>query len=572
VDLLHLAGTAALAITLVLGPGLVLRAQPGAPRLELGFLPLPGLGLLAVTAGLAWALAGPVAPWLTCLLILGPVLALLPLGVLRAGPGDLLEWEERIALLIVGCVLGLAVARGLWSLGPLGELYVGTISRTLEVGGRSDSRIPFHIVQLVANGAGPFSPLATSFFSPFDFSSRGPLAGLASAPIVLSAGGRPPAALPIQPWTPFDPEGFMAFRIAAMTFACTAFLSLWTLIRTLGGERAARFGVLLAATTPFLIHEVWFTWPKLLAASFVLLAAASLVTGHPLRAGLLAGIGYLVHPGALLFIAVLCVIALWPLVGAHLKKPQLKSAALVLAGAASCLVAWRVVNGSHYTQSDFFDYLTLAGYGEAPTFENWTTSRLESVRNTLIPLTAFFFTDDLDTNVVRGSSPGVIYFFMQYWIALPFGIAIVFFPLLLSALWKAAMRWKWAIFATIVVPLLAFAVYWPFREGLLRENLHAWVLALIAVVALEQRQEGFAWLRSRVIRVVLALRAVEVLAVAVVPTVATTHLAYACTGRDCVINSTYQVTDSVALLAMLAFASALAAFAWLERPPHRQRV
>jgi hypothetical protein len=324
----------------------------------------------------------------------------------------------------------------------------------------------------------------------------------------------------------------------------------------------------LAATTPFLVHEVWFTWPKLLAASFVLLAAASLIGGHPLRAGLLAGIGYLVHPGALLFIPVLCAIALWPLVGARLRAPQLRSGALVLAGALSCLVAWRLINGSHYTQSDFFDYLTLAGYGEEATFGNWISSRLESVRNTLVPLTPAFLADDLDTNVVRGTTPGAIYFFFQYWIALPFGIGIVFFPLLLVGLWRAAMRWKWPVFIAIVVPFLAFAIYWPFREGLLRENLHAWVLALIAVIALEQRQEGFAWLRSRLIRAVLALRAIEVLAVAVVPALATKHLAYAgCEGFNCVLHPQFELTDAAALVAMFAFSGALAAFAWFERPP-----
>jgi hypothetical protein len=55
VDVVHVAGTTALAITLVLGPGIVLRAPHGPRRLELGFLPLPGLGLIAVTAIIAWA-------------------------------------------------------------------------------------------------------------------------------------------------------------------------------------------------------------------------------------------------------------------------------------------------------------------------------------------------------------------------------------------------------------------------------------------------------------------------------------------------------------------------------------
>ena len=62
-----------------------------------------------------------------------------------------------------------------------------------------------------------------------------------------------------------------------MAFACTAFLSTWTLTLRLAGRGAARFAVLLAATTLFLVHEVWFTWPKMLAASFVVLAAVAVL-------------------------------------------------------------------------------------------------------------------------------------------------------------------------------------------------------------------------------------------------------------------------------------------------------
>jgi hypothetical protein len=558
IDLLHITGTAALAVTIVLGPGIALRTLHRPPRLELGFLALPGLALLVATACLAWALAGLVEAWVVCLAILAALLAWLPARILRSAPGPLLEREEGRALLIVGLVLCIALAKSVWSVNPLWGLYGGTISTTLEVGGRSDSRIPFTIVQLIAQGAGPFSDLAKAYFTPFDFSSRGPLAGLASAPLVFAAGGRPPADLPNQPWMPFDPQGFMAFRIAAMVFASTAFLSLWTLIRTLGGTRAARFGLLLAATTPFLLHEVWFTWPKLFAASFVILSATRLIGGRPGQAGLLAGAAYLVHPGTLLYAPVLVVMALWPFAGAQLRRPRLRSAAFVVLGVTVWLVGWRLINGSHYTQTGFLDYLTQAGWGEQPTLHNWLFSRLESLRNTFVPLTPYFLTDDLDTGVVRGQTDNVIYFFMQYWIGVPFGLAIVFFPLLLASLWRAARRWPWPVLLTVGLPLAGFAVYWPFREGMLRENLHAWVLAVIAVVALQQRAAGFPWLRRPVFRAVLCLRAAEVLAVAVVPTIASNRG---------FLSPQYDSTDILALLVMVGASVALAVLVWRERPP-----
>ena len=102
----------------------------------------------------------------------------------------------------------------------------------------------------------------------------------------------------------------MAYRLAMMSFAAIAFLALWDLVRRLAGRRGAYFAVLLAATTPFLVHEVWFTWPKMVAAAMVLLAAICVIQRRPLQGGLLVGFGYLMHPGALLAVPTLGLIAL----------------------------------------------------------------------------------------------------------------------------------------------------------------------------------------------------------------------------------------------------------------------
>ena len=152
--------------------------------------------------------------------------------------------------------------------------------------------------------------------------------GLASTPIVLLAGGHPPTAYPEAPWAPFDSRGFMAYRLAMMTFACTAFVSLWDLTRRLAGAGAARVALLLAATTPFLVHEVWFTWPKLLArVDGAAGRRSSVIGGRPLWAGLLAGLAYLMHPVALLSLPVLALLALWPLRGSRLEPPATEAAA-----------------------------------------------------------------------------------------------------------------------------------------------------------------------------------------------------------------------------------------------------
>ena len=558
-DLLRIACATALAATLLFGPGLLWRASEGGRTPSLGYLALPGLALLALGGVLAWVLGRWVDPDLCCFLVFGPILGLLLGGLIGAGPDDLLEPEERFILLVVGCALGFAITRAVWSGGPDGELYRDGISRTLEVGNRSDSRISFIIPQLVQHHTHPYSELGASYFLPYNFSSRGPVPGLASTPIVLLSGGRPPVGLPEKPWLPFDPQGFMAYRLAMMTFAATAFLSLWDLVRRLGGRQAARFAVILAATTPFLVHEIWFTWPKLLAASFVLLAGIRIVERKPLSSGLLLGIGYLMHPSALLAIPGLGLLALWPLRGAIWKRPQLKAAVLLLLGVGVSILAWRLVNGSHFAQEGFREYLTAAGTEPDPSLLDWIAYRGESVLNTLVPFVLpIFFAKSVWINAFAEPSSASIHFFFQYWDGVPFGIAIVFFPLLIVSLYRATRLWPWPVLATIVAPFLAFTVYWGASQtGMLREGLQAWVLVLVTAVALQQAHAGFPWLRSRPVRAILTLRVVELGVVALGPALTTNHI---------LVSDTFTLNDVVALLAMLGFASALATLVWRTTP------
>jgi 4-amino-4-deoxy-L-arabinose transferase-like glycosyltransferase len=561
-DLVRVLTTVALSLSLLFGPGVAWRLlSPGRHSPGLAFLFLPGLFTLFAGGVLAWALGGELGPRVTCFALMAPLLGLVLGALVTAGPKDVFSGEEQRTLLVCGCVLGLAVARALWSLGPEGELYGGTVSRTLEVGDRSDSRISFILPQLVAHHEGPFGPLAWNMFLPYNFSSRGPVPGLASTPVVLMTGGHPPATFPEQVWAPFDHEGFAAYRLAMMTFACTAFLSLWDLIRRLAGPLAARLGVLLAATTPFLVHEVWFTWPKMLAAALILAAAICVIERRPFATGLLAGLGYLMHPVALLSLPALGLLTLWPLRRANWKRPRLRDGVMLVAGLVVFLVFWRIFNGSHYDQNQFLDYFTSAGPDVHPHLGAWLEYRLHSLGDTVVPLLLpLASADNPSINVVGGISPAVVHFFFQYWNTVPFGVGIVFVPMLLVALWRALWRWPWAVVATVLIPFALFAVYWgSSTSGLMREGLQPWALTLIAVVACEQAATHFGWLRSSAARVVLVLRVVEVAAVAVVPTLATRHL---------LVAAAFPVTDTIALIAMAGFSIALGALVWaLPRDP-----
>ncbi|HYP56629.1 MAG TPA: hypothetical protein VEQ41_10085 [Solirubrobacterales bacterium] len=554
-DLLRVLTATALVVTLLLGPGVVLRALSGR-HVGLGFLPLPGLALLVAAGAVGWLLADQVDVRLACFAVVGPVLGLLLGGLLGAGPRDMLSREERRALVLASFALGLAVARSLWSLGPEGELYEGTISRTFVPEGRPDSRTSFLVAQLVAHGADPFGPNGI-LFAPYNFSSRGPLPGMASAPIILLSGGDPALGAPETPWQPFDHQGFMAFRIAMIAFSCTVLLALWDLVRRLAGSRAARFALLLGATTPFLFADLWFTWPKLLAATFVLLAGICVIERRGFRAGLLVSAGYLMHPSALIGLSGLGLVALWPIAKARLLRPQLLVAALLAAGVAIGWEGWQWISGPYYIQDGFIDYVTQAYPHYEPTARQWIEFRLNSLGNTLVPLfLPVFHSDSVSINELFGHSPPVVHFFFQPWTGVPFGLGILFFPLLLASLWRAARRWPWAVFATVIVPLAAFAVYWGASiTGYLREGIQAWVFVLIAVVAVQQAVAGFPWLRSRPIRAILSLRALEVLAVAVGATLGT---------RAFDPLGAFALTDAVALVAIVALSALLAATVWRE--------
>ena len=390
-------------------------------------------------------------------------------------------------------------------------------------------------------------------------SRRGPVAGMASAPIVLISGARPPLGPPEYPWQPFDGQGFMAYRIAMMTFSCSAFLALWQLVRRLGGAKPARFAVLLAVSTPFLIDDLMFTWPKLIAAAFILLAAISVIERRPFRGGLSISAGYWSTRG------------LWSACSAWCRSPSGRWRRRTGAGLGSwrwccsrsgresACEAWKLYNGAHFMQSDFTEYVSWASvYNLHPSIAQWLEFRFASLAGTLVPMfTPIFHAHSAWNNKLFGISPGVVHFFDQYWTSLAFGLGILFYPLLLLSLWRAGRRWPWPILATVVFPLVIFTIYWGFDlTGLLREGLQYWVLVVIAVVALQQAASGYPWLRSVAVRLILCVRALEVFAILVGMTWGTRgfHLT----------SANYTLSDAVAMAAMMILTALLIALIWSD--------
>jgi hypothetical protein len=564
--------TVAAALCLVLGPGVALRASlhPGNRLRNPAFLWLPGVVLLVIVGLASWWLAAFVDPATVSAVLLLPV-ALWILWTLWQRDVHLLLGRAELAtcgVLLLMLLVGLG--RATWSQDPDGALYGGQVSRTLEVGNRSDSRIQYHVVQLVAHGTDPDSERGASYFAPYTFYDRGPIAGLAAAPIVLASGADPPLTMPDQPWVPFDPQGFAAYRIVLMLLGCTVLLSVLGLLSRFLSERARVAGVALVALTPFVVHEVYFTWPKLFSASVGLVALVALFERRPLLCGLLLGLGYLAHPALLLVVP--GVVVTWAVLlwcgpgrvcdgGARYPAPRparvfARDVLWLSLGLAAVFIAWRVIVADRAATS-FTAYLFESDGVRPVAFGTWVEGRLQSLGNTLVPLRLFLFDRDSRwVNSLFGRSPGIVQFSFSYFATLPFGVGLAYFPVFLIGLYRFGRRSPLLLLGAIVAPFLGFAVYWGASlTGMLREGLH-----FVVVVALLAAFLGHSTGRSgrssnwpTVVRICLSVRGLEVLFMLLVPTVLTTSLL----GDD-----EFLLTDLVSLAAMIGGTIGLTVLTW----------
>ncbi len=530
--------TTVASLLMFLSPGLLLREKllrSFDRLLPFIFVPVPGLLLLALLGLVAWIGPEQFGPALISRVGLWTLVLYSVYQFSRVPISSFTTRAEQRVLLVIVVLSAIAVAKATYSVGPTGELFGDQISRTLEVGRYSDSRISNNIVQLVALRSRPFSAFAQRLYETWNFSHRGPINGLAASPIVLASPIEVPASIKNRPWTPFDPEGFSAYRISMIVMASCSLLTVFGLATLFLPEDWALFAFLVATTAPFVVHEIYFTWPKLSAASFVLVAVYLVWQTRYFLGGLSLGVGYLCHPGVLVWLP--CLVAVLVLSQPWLgwrasfscRKVYLWSLKSVsmLAGLAICLLLWRRVNGKHFVQSGFSSYLFQAR-PFPPTLVNWLRSRFDSLCNTLVPLNIFVFDrSDWSLNSLGGPSPPVIQFFLQYWCTLPFGTGIAFFfcgliRIIYVAFWKAR-AWLVLVF---VGPLVLFTVYWGANiSGMLRENLHPWFLGLMifSVIVWKKymaQSPGF-W---HVCNWALLFRGVEILLMLLLPSIWSQHL------------------------------------------------
>jgi hypothetical protein len=556
-------------VTFVLGPGLALRAMFGSTRkrFSLAVIALPGAALLAVWGLLIWTLRIhhllDLPRW-----VAAGLLCALTIAYLRRKYPLFTSASESTVLVLYLLVIIVSVGKGLYSQGPVGELYLNLISRTTEVGGRSDSRIPFNIVELVANGLTLNGAESRILHAPYLPTSRGPITGLTAAPIVILSGANVPTGLTDLPWSPFDSHGFQTYRIFMACLAATGILTVFGLAAALANsEGAALFSASVLALSPFFIHELYFTWPKLYAGTCVLASLYATFCRQPVWAGLLLGFAFLVHPLALLSLPLLllgtCAVELAPvwttarwlrslLSDIHLVKTILYRSAIIAGMCGLIYVGWNSLSQAPAPRPTFPAYILLVDGKECTSANQWLSDRAISFLNTVVPFYLYVFhSDNWQINSIWGPSPPIVRLYFSYWTTLPFAIGIVIFFPWLWCMTRLARRFWLPFVVFIAFPFIAFAIYWGGSEsGLMREGLHPWFLTLFVWLAwgFARAPEIGGWF-SKVTRWLQTMRRVELLGMLLAPTLWTNNKLF---------TMNYAVTDLAALALMVIGTGALA--------------
>jgi hypothetical protein len=497
--------TLALVLVCIWLPGLLWRPVGASP--EWRAVCLLGAGpLLLAAGGLAlWLLGGAIPPRLLGPVLVGTLWLALGRGLWRRG-FTLDDSPAFQRTLLVSALLALAVvAKSAYSRGPAGELFRGTISRNLTVADRIDSRFSFYTVQAIARHFGPAAPETERYFQPWTFFSRGPLAGLAAAPVVFASGGHPPREHAEQRWSPFDRQGFAAFRVTMIVLASGIVVAFFAVLRAFVVERWALIGAGLLALSPFGIHEVMFTWPKWVATAWLALSFLLTHSRRPDAAGLALGVGFLFHPLVLLWGPWL---AVWCAGRCERRPAAIALGVLRLAGATALVAVPWVAAGAmapHLPESvfagqgDFMRYWTLADR-EAATWATWWHTRWMNFANTFIPfhgyLSAYSF-DHFRAHSPYGGTGPLEKFAALWWTSLPLGLGLGLWLAGLAALTRAVRVLRAAAGLLVVAPALVISAYWGMDPlGWMRECGHPLALAIIGLVCVIAANRDSGWQRA----------------------------------------------------------------------------
>jgi hypothetical protein len=199
----------------------------------------------------------------------------------------------------------------------------------------------------------------TTRWGPYTLASRTPLFNLTTASVMALAG-----------------HDFAVYQLASVLPSCAVVAGLSLLARDFFGRRGAVLALLLGPLNLWLLHNAWFTWPKMLAGYYLLLGlhfyvrAVRVRSAEPAAASRLflcfwvsSLLGFLTHQVAAVYVAPLVLHAAWLARRDRTYRPGWKEPATALLLAVLLLGTWygwllanlgpgRVVGTTPVTQGD----------------------------------------------------------------------------------------------------------------------------------------------------------------------------------------------------------------------------
>jgi hypothetical protein len=147
---------------------------------------------------------------------------------------------------------------------------------------------------------------ATDYYVNYWFiSDRTPLLGLTTVFVESASGIQLPTSLDAlgAPFQVIDPYGYWLYRLICIFANAMAVVSAGLVAWELFGARVARIGSVFVVLSPFILINIVFHWPKLLAGFFIVAFYFwTLVRRRPVLAGVGAAGAVLSHPVGALFL------------------------------------------------------------------------------------------------------------------------------------------------------------------------------------------------------------------------------------------------------------------------------
>ena len=256
----------------------------------------------------------------------------------RARRGVVLELRRRW-ILVIPLLLGFTAVAAFGAVqgdpphvvaGP-GTLLSGRVTNL-----PPDHLFPVGVAQELQHGG----DLERAHIAMWDLTDRTPLAGAVTAAVLSGVGTTLPAqiiwTLPNDRLTPQvrDGYGYWLAHLVLVFLNAAVIVAIGRLAWSIFGARAALIAGLIAAMNPYVFTHVFYTWPKMLAAYFVL-SHWLLVRERrlPLLAGVFAGLAYLAHPLAGLFVLPTLVVSI---------IRNVRRGAAALAATAATVLPWQL--------------------------------------------------------------------------------------------------------------------------------------------------------------------------------------------------------------------------------------